>query len=229
MLKAGGRVVMVSGASRGIGRAVVEHLLDVGFTVSAGLRQPAQLAERERLSVHRYEADEIGSAEAWVGATVARWSRIDALVNTAGIHHMVRVGDVGEDELDEMWRVNVKGPLRVTRAALPHLSACGHGRVVNLASLSGKRVSTNVGYAMSKFALVALTHGIRREFRDAGVRATAICPGLVATDMAKVFSLPPTEMTQPSDLAELIELVLCTPNNASISELLVHCQYEPML
>jgi NAD(P)-dependent dehydrogenase (short-subunit alcohol dehydrogenase family) len=230
MLAAEGRVVMVSGASRGIGRAVVERLLSSGFSVSGGMRQPGPDAGTDRFMVHRYSAEEAGSAEAWVAATVARFGRLDAIVNAAGINPKVRVGDEGEDLLDEMWRVNVKGPLRVIRAALPHLARSGSGRVVNLGSLSGKRVASNVGYAMSKFALTALTHGVRREGRDAGIRATVVCPGYVATDMtANETEIPRHDMTQPGDLAEMVEMLLRLPNNAAVSELLVHCQYEPML
>lgn len=230
MLDVDNRVVMVSGASRGIGRAVVERLLASGFRISAGLRRPDQLAGSERLLTHRYDAETAGSAESWVEATIARFGRVDAVVNAAGINPKVRVSDGDEELLDQMWRVNVKGPLRVIRAALPHLAACGHGRVVNLGSLSGKRVASNVGYAMSKFAVVALTHGVRREGRDAGIRATVICPGYVATDMTiNDTEIARHEMTQPGDLADLVETVLRLPNNASVSEMLVHCQYEPML
>ena len=230
MLAAEGRVVMVSGASRGIGRAVVDRLVASGFTVSAGLRKPEQLTSGSRLMTHRYHAEEAGSAEAWVAATVERFGHVDAIVNAAGRNPKVRVQDEGEDLLDEMWRVNVKGPLRMIRAALPHLAKCGHGRVVNLGSLAGKRVGSNVGYAMTKFAVVALTHGVRREGRDAGIRATVICPGYVATDMtATETEIPRHDMTQPADLAELVETVLRLPNSASVSELLVHCQFEPML
>ena len=71
---------------------------------------------------------------------------------------------------------------------------------------------------------------MRREGRDAGIRATVICPGYVATDMtANETEIPRHEMSQPGDLAELVETVLRLPNNASVSELLVHCQFEPML
>jgi NAD(P)-dependent dehydrogenase (short-subunit alcohol dehydrogenase family) len=230
MLSEEGRVAMVSGASRGVGRAVVERLLASGYRVSGGMRNPDALPEGPDLLSHRFEAEEAGSAEAWVGATVARFGRIDAIVNAAGINPKVRVLDEGEDELDQMWRVNVKGPLRVIRAAYPHLARSGQGRVVNLGSLSGKRVASNVGYAMSKFAVVALTHGIRREGRDAGIRATVICPGYVATDMTiNETEIGRHEMTQPEDLAELVATILRLPNNAAVSELLVHCQYEPML
>ena len=209
MLEVGNRIVMVSGASRGIGRAVVDRLLSSGFRVSAGLRDPNRLGESERLMTHRYDAEDPKSPISWVNATVARWGGVDAIVNAAGINPKVRVSDEGESELDEMWRVNVKGPLR---------------------SLAGKRVGSNVGYAMTKFAVVALTHGIRREGRAAGIRATVICPGYVATDMTlNDDEIPRHEMSQPSDIARLVETALTLPNNASVSEMLVHCQFEPML
>lgn len=179
---------------------------------------------------HAYHAEDAGSPVEWVAATVKRWGGVDALVNTAGINPKVRVSDEGEDALDEMWRVNVKGPLRAVRAALPYLGVCGHGRVVNLGSLAGKRVGSNVGYAMTKFAVVALTHGIRREGRAAGIRATVICPGYVATDMTLADDeIPRHEMSAPQDLAQLVEIALMLPNNAAVSELLVHCQFEPTL
>jgi len=230
MLEVDNRIVMVSGASRGIGRAVVERLLSSGFRVSAGLRDPSRLAESERLMTHRYDAEDAKSPISWADATIARWGGVDAIVNAAGINPKVRVSDEGETELDEMWRVNVKGPLRLVRATLPNLAVCGHGRVINLGSLSGKRVGSNVGYAMTKFAVVALTHGIRREGRAAGIRATVICPGYVATDMTlNDDEIPRHEMSQPGDIARLAETALMLPNNASVSEMLVHCQFEPML
>lgn len=230
MLEVGNRIVMVSGASRGIGRAVVDRLLSSGFRVSAGLRDASRLAESDRLMTHRYDAEDAASPIAWVNATVARWGGIDAIINAAGINPKVRVSDEGEDDLDDMWRVNVKGPLRLVRATLPHLAVCGHGRVVNLGSLAGKRVGSNVGYAMTKFAVVALTHGIRREGRAAGIRATVICPGYVATDMTlNDDEIPRHEMSQPGDIARLVETALMLPNNASVSEVLVHCQFEPTL
>jgi NADP-dependent 3-hydroxy acid dehydrogenase YdfG len=230
MLEVDNRIVMVSGASRGIGRAVVDRLLASGFRVSAGLRDPGRLQQSERLMTHRYDAEEAESPISWVNATVARWGGVDAIVNAAGINPRVLVSGEGEDELEEMWRINVKGPLRVIRAALPHLAVCGHGRVVNLGSLSGRRVGSNVGCAMTKFAVVALTHGLRREGRAAGIRATVVCPGYVATDMTlNDEEIPRHEMSQPGDIAQLVETVLMLPNNASVSELLVHCQFEPML
>ncbi|MFT3690890.1 SDR family NAD(P)-dependent oxidoreductase [Paenirhodobacter sp.] len=230
MLDPRGRVVMVSGAARGLGLSITQALLAAGFSVSAGARRPDRLPPAERLTTWRYDAEEDGAAEAWVGATLAAHGRIDALVNCAGINPRVRVMDEGEEVLDAMWRVNVKAPLRVSRAAMPHLIASGSGRVINVASLAGKRVGSNVGYAMTKFAVVALTHGIRQEGWEKGLRATALCPGYIATDMtAEETEIPRADMTQPEDLAQMVAFLLRMPNTLSVAELLVNCRKEPML
>jgi NAD(P)-dependent dehydrogenase (short-subunit alcohol dehydrogenase family) len=86
MMKPEGRVIMVSGAARGIGRAVVERLLSSGFIVSGGVRDPSRLQPTERISVHRYHAEEIGAAERWAEETAGRWGKIDGVVNVAGIN-----------------------------------------------------------------------------------------------------------------------------------------------
>lgn len=231
MLEPRDRVVMVSGASRGIGRAVTERLLAAGFLVSAGVRDRRGLAEDARLMLHRYDAESLESAEAWVAATAARFGRIQGLVNAAGINPKVTLLDEDETALDAMWRVNVKGPLRLTRLAMPYLKACGDGRVVNLSSLSGKRVRNPfVGYAMTKHAVMALTHATRKEGWEHGVRATAVCPGFVRTDMtADVEKWPRERMIDPADLAQLVEQMLVLPSTAVVAELLVNCQPEDML
>lgn len=231
MLNPNGRVAMVSGAARGIGRAVTERLLAAGYTVSAGVRDPSRLPAHDRLTGHAFEASEPGSAEAWVAATMARHGRIDALVNAAGINPRAAMLDADETNFDAMWTVNAKGPMRVIRAAWPHLVAAKEGRVVNIASLSGKRVrNDNLGYAMSKFAVMALTQEVRRQGWDHGIRATAVCPGFVDTDMTShVTKVGRDAMSRPEDIAALIESVLRLPNNATVAELLVNCRHEDTL
>ena len=226
-----GRVAMVSGASRGIGRAVTARLLAAGYTVSAGVRDPSRLPAHERLTGHAFDAASPGSADVWVAATLARHGRIDALVNAAGINPRGTLLDPDESAFDAMWTVNAKGPMRVIRAAWPHLVAAGEGRVVNIASLSGKRVrNDNLGYAMSKFAVMALTQEVRRQGWDHGIRATAVCPGFVDTDMTShVTKVSRESMSRPEDIAALIEAVLRLPNNATVAELLVNCRHEDTL
>jgi NAD(P)-dependent dehydrogenase (short-subunit alcohol dehydrogenase family) len=162
---------------------------------------------------------------------MAQFGRIDGLVNNAGISLPVTIEDDNEADLDRVWAVNVKAPLSMIRLALPYLRASGSGRIVNVGSLSGKRVrNDNVAYNMSKFAVMAVTHGARRLGWDDGVRATALCPSFVRTEMtAGVTKIGRDEMIDPADLAELVATVMALPNTASIAELLVNCRLEDTL
>ena len=232
MLAPQGRVIMISGANRGIGHAIAHCLLGKGYSLSLGARDPGSIGfAGESVITHPHDATDAASNQAWVEATMARFGRIDGLVNNAGVAIPARIEDADEDAYDRMWAINVKGPLRMTRLALPHLKACGSGRIVNVASLSGKRVANDdAGYAMSKFAVMALSHATRRIAWDDGVRVTALCPGMVATDMTRKWTdFPREDMIDPADLAELAATALALPNNASVAELLVNCRFEAML
>jgi len=232
MLEPEGRVIMVSGASRGIGRAVAGHLLARGYSVSAGMRDPEAFdLEGPRLMTARYDATDRASHASWLETTLDRFGRLDGLVNNAGIAARFTIDAGDEADLDALIGVNVKGPLFLTRICLPHLRASGAGRIVNVASLSGKRVrNDNIGYAMTKYALVALTHGTRRIGWEDGVRATGLCPGFVATDLtAGVQTVERDAMIAPEDLAVLAETVIALPNTASVAEMLVNCRHEDML
>jgi NADP-dependent 3-hydroxy acid dehydrogenase YdfG len=237
MLEPEGRVVMVSGASRGIGLAITRKLLAAGYSVSAGARDPDGLratlasAPANRLLCARYDAADRASHAGWLDATLARFGRLDALVNNAGTSNSFSIEAGDEEDLDALWAINVKGPLFLTRLCLPHLKACGSGRVLNVSSLSGKRVrNENIAYNMTKHAMMALTHGTRRIGWEHGVRATAICPSFVATDLTgDVTKISREEMIDPNDFAEIAALALALPNTAAMAEMLVNCRLEDTL
>jgi NADP-dependent 3-hydroxy acid dehydrogenase YdfG len=229
------KVAMISGANRGIGLAIARELNQAGLALSLGIRTPRSftdpLATNPDTLVHPYDAHDRDAAMSWVDATVARFGRIDVLVNNAGIARFVGLEEGSEDDLDDLLDVNVKAPFRVIRAALVHLKASGSGRVINVASLSGKRVmGLNVGYQMSKHAVVALTHAVRRIGWEHGIRATALCPGFVDTDLVThVTDVSHDQMIDPADLAKLVATVVALPNTAAVAELLVNCRYEHTL
>jgi NAD(P)-dependent dehydrogenase (short-subunit alcohol dehydrogenase family) len=216
---------MISGGNRGIGAAITTALAERGWLLSLGVRTPDRVAATGDRLVQRYDAREPGSERAWVAATAARFGRIDAVVNNAGIMIPKSVVEATDPDLDAILEVNVKAPLRLVREAWPHLTASGEGRVVTIVSLSGKRVKTAGSglYAVSKFAALGLAHAIRHAGWEKGVRSTALCPGLVATDMARgITSVPPEAMTRPEDLARIVALVLELPNTASVAEIPVN-------
>ncbi|MBN3759841.1 SDR family NAD(P)-dependent oxidoreductase [Burkholderia sp. Ac-20365] len=225
------KVAMVSGANRGIGREIALELHRRGYRLSLGMRDPSSFDNDLGAFVFRYEAREEQSARDWVDATIDHFGRLDVLVSNAGICKMITFDNGTSELLDETLDINVKAPFRLAQAALPHLKRAGNGRFVQLASLSGKRVKNlNVGYQMSKYAVLALTHAVRRAGWDDGVRATAVCPGFVNTDMAAgLADLPPDAMTQPGDIAAIVVNTLELPNTASMAELLINCRLEDML
>ncbi|WP_183041926.1 SDR family NAD(P)-dependent oxidoreductase [Rhizobium sp. AG855] len=226
-------VVLVSGANRGIGDHVAAELLRQGWSVSLGMRRPVMppWAEGHENRVHlmAYDADDSNAERRWVDAALKRFGRIDALVANAGIMIPKTVIEADDEDIDAMMSVNVKAPRRLAKAAWQSLCETGRGRVIILASLSGKRVkSAGAGsYSLSKFAAIALAHGIRQAGFDMGVRATAVCPGFVATDMAAALTERPADLlTQPDDLARIIAMLLSLPNEASVAEFAVNCQLE---
>ncbi len=223
------RVALISGASRGIGAAIAERLVRDGWAVSLGMRHPVRPEWSAEAHVAAYDASVPGAEAVWVAAAMGVFGRIDAVVANAGIMVPKSVIEATEDDMQAMMEVNVLAPRRLAQAAWPALMAGGRGRVAILASLSGKRVkSSRAGaYAMSKFAAVALAHGLRHEGFDHGIRATAICPGFVATDMGLSLSDRPADrMTHPADLARIVAMILDLPNEASVAEFAVNCQLE---
>ena len=134
------KVIMISGANRGIGRAISEKLLSENFRLSLGVRNPEQLPEtlasaaETILRCEVYDARDYDSAKTWIDATVKQFGRIDGLVNNAGILHATGLEDDEEDLLDDMWVVNAKAPLRLTRLAFPYLRKSGSGGIFDIIS-----------------------------------------------------------------------------------------------
>jgi NAD(P)-dependent dehydrogenase (short-subunit alcohol dehydrogenase family) len=227
----GQKVALISGANRGIGLATATELAAQGWCVSLGMRNPVQpaWADADRAQVHAYDATDVGAEARWVQAALDRFGRIDAIVANAGIMIPKNVIEADDADLDALLDINVKAPRRLAKAAWEWLSMSGRGRVIIVASLSGKRVkSSRAGlYSISKFAAVALAHGIRHEGFDRGIRATAICPGFVATDMARgLTDRAEDKMTSADDLARIIAMLIGLPNEASVAEFAVNCQLE---
>lgn len=237
MIEPDQRVVMISGANRGIGRAIANAAYEAGYSLSLGardaaaLKEPTQQWDSGRVAYHAYDAKSYDTHRRWVDGTAERFGRIDALVNNAGMVVRVQVEDENDQALDDMWAVNVKAPMSMIRLTLPHLRRSGSGRVLNVASIAGKYVyNNNVGYAMSKFAMVALSHATRQLGWEDGVRCTALCPSFVRTDMTSdVQSFPLDEMMDPADVAQLALTVMALPNTASVAELVVNCRKETMV
>ncbi|CAN7696646.1 SDR family NAD(P)-dependent oxidoreductase [Mesorhizobium sp. LjRoot246] len=230
-------VILVSGSDGGIGTAIVTELTAHGYRLSLGAIEIKALVEKfgpesaDRI-YQPFNAFERGSAEAWVDRTAKTFGQIDGLVNAIGLAVRVTIMDDNDEDLDKLWEVNVKTPLRLARLCMPYLETCGKGRVINLVSLGGKRIkNVTVGYGTTKFAAMGLTHAIRTYGWDKGIRATAICPGWVKTNMgltSPTRRIQPEQMIDPSTIAHLVRTALELPNNAAMAEMLVNCEFEDL-
>jgi NAD(P)-dependent dehydrogenase (short-subunit alcohol dehydrogenase family) len=178
-----GRVGMVTGAGGGLGREIARRLAreDMAVAVLDRDRAAAEVAAAEigglALAADVTSPEEVSRA---VEAVLARFQRIDVLVNNAGVAWMGPALEMPLDALQAMLRVNVEGVFIVSRAVLPHMIAQRSGSIVNLASWAGKTGNAFfAGYSASKFAVIGLTQALAREMAPHGIRVNAICPGIV--------------------------------------------------
>ncbi len=191
-----GRGALVTGSSRGIGRAIALGLAGAGFDLVLNdiAQQADALAEvkgaveslgRRAFVVH---ADVSRKAEvtAMVAEAIAAAGHVDAVVNNAGILVANSVEDLGEDQWDAVMDVNAKGTFLVTQALLPHMRARRYGRIVNMASIGGKHgAPLQAHYSASKAAVMGFTRVLAQEVGVDGITANCLCPGIIVTDMGR--------------------------------------------
>lgn len=227
---------MISGAARGIGLATARRLNELGYRLSLGARDTAALTDAvaewdgPEVTCHHFDAYDADSQASWVDETVAAHGQLDGLVNNAGVILPFSLTEFDDAGLDGMWEVNVKTPARLGSLAYPHLKAT-KGRIVTIASLSGRRVKNGFepGYAMTKHAVMALTHATRQSWWDDGIRATAICPSFVETDMISEVDTGDEPIIAPDDVAELVATALALPAHLSVAEMSLNCRREDTL
>lgn len=187
-----GRVVLVTGASSGIGRATALAFAAAGARVVLVARRRPLLDEVAALAgdavVIPTDVTDREAVRACFDETIARCERIDVVVNNAGVLLPAPVTDITASDFDAMMRVNVYGALWVMQEAVARMRTSG-GSIVNLASLAGRRGVTPLGgYCATKFALIGLTEALRTELHDSALHVGLVLPGVVETPMAEQVS-----------------------------------------
>jgi NADP-dependent 3-hydroxy acid dehydrogenase YdfG len=216
------RVVVITGASAGIGRATALELLGAGARVALGARRRDRLEAIETEHPGRAVAVEMDvrqpdDARRLVGAALDRFGRVDALVANAGIGMYGGILDHTDEELERMLDTNVAGTVWPIRAAVPALIDAGGGDIVIVASVAGFRGGADEAvYAATKFAQVGLAGALDRELREKGIRVTTIGPAGTSTEFAmgtgRYEGMPVLETyLKPEDIAFAIRTVLEQP------------------
>ena len=236
MLKPNNRVILISGASSGIGLAIAKLLLEEGYNLSLGVRNIEKTknlfskCKSQNYIIEKFEATDLKTIDSWVENTINIFGKIDGLINNAGILKIVSFDEGEIEELNELWKVNVVAPFYLTKLCLPHIKKTNYGRIINIASTDGKRYreSVSVGYSMVKHALVSMSHATRIAGWNDGIRVTAICPGAVDTNLLN--GIPGVtnskQRLKPETIAHTVSYVLSLPKNASVAELPINARVE---
>ncbi|ALK32488.1 SDR family oxidoreductase [Burkholderia plantarii] len=232
------KVVLITGASSGIGAVTARYLADRGARVAVAARRKDRLEQlvagivSSGGSARSYALDVTAKAEveAVVAATVADFGRIDVLVNNAGLMPIRPMIEVNTDEWDAMIDVNIKGTLYGIAAVLPRFAAQGGGHIINLSSVAGIKVFAPGGtvYSGTKFAVRAISEGLRQEV-GGSVRVTSIEPGAVESELkhstsgtAKDTVLDFYKLAIPTEsVARAIAFAIKQPDDVDINEIVL--------
>ncbi|WP_244963063.1 SDR family oxidoreductase [Nocardioides dongkuii] len=235
-------VVVITGASSGIGAAVAAHLARAGHQVLAGARRADRLqslveehgaaaqAAGGCLEARALDVTDRQDTRAFVEAAVQRFGRVDVLVNNAGVMPLSRLDAQLVDEWDQMIDVNVRGLLHGIAAVLPHFTEQGSGHVVTVASIGAHSVApTAAVYCGTKYAAWAITEGLRLE-SDSSLRVTTISPGVVESELASTITDPDAAQAMrsyraasisPEAIAQAIAFAMDQPADVDVNEIVI--------
>ncbi len=234
------RIVLITGATSGIGEATAKLLSGKGFKlILCGRRQDrlealkVELSKQTEVTTLSFDVRDYAAVKEQLGSLSSEWKQIDVLVNNAGNAHgldPIQSGNV--EDWDAMMDINVKGLLYVSREIIPIMTERKSGHVINIGSIAGKEVYQNGNvYCASKFAVDALTRGIRMDLNPYGIKVTSINPGLVETEFSVVrfkgdavraaSVYKGIEPLRGEDIADIILYVLSAPKHVVLADITV--------
>jgi 3-oxoacyl-[acyl-carrier protein] reductase len=222
------RVALVTGGSRGIGRAIALQLAELGAAVAICGRDVENLRETadalQGLSGKSFwqvadvtRADEVGKL---ISSTEAKLGPIGILVNNAGIGLFGPAHEKSEEEWDRVLSTNLKSVFLVSRAVVPAMTRQGGGDIINISSLAGKNTFAGGGvYCASKWGVQGLSGCMAEDLRDYGIRVSVICPGSVATGFSGRGKKDAAKALQAEDVAHAVEAVVTQRDGSFLSEI----------
>ena len=225
-----GKVAIVTGASRGVGKAICVAFAKNGATLMLAARSLRKLREAAeqlknfgaKVEIVAADLTEEESVKNVIQATNDKWGRLDILVNNAGITHSARLEETATEDWDRLFQVNTRAPFILCREALPLLRKAPKAYIINIVSVVGvKCYPLQSAYTASKHALRGMTKALAEELRGSNVRVHSICPGGIDTDMIGQIrpDIKKEDLMQPDEIAELVVYLVTHKGNAVIDEL----------
>lgn len=236
-----GKVVVITGASSGLGEATARHLSQLGATVVLGARRldriealarelAAQDGRAGKAMAVQTDVTKSEQVKKLVESAVAAYGRIDVMINNAGLMPHSPLERLKIDDWDRMIDVNIKGVLYGIAAALPYMQAQKSGHIINVSSVAGHKVRPGSAvYAATKHAVRALSEGLRQEVKPYNIRTTVISPGAVATELPNSITEADVaasvkkiyEVAIPADsFARAVVYAMSQPDDIDINEIL---------
>ncbi|MBE9607257.1 SDR family oxidoreductase [Acetobacteraceae bacterium H6797] len=231
------KVILITGASSGIGEAIARELAAAGAKVMLGARRTERLqalateleAAGGQARFRRLDVTDRADVAAFAEAARQAWGRVDVIVNNAGIMPLSPMASMKVEEWDRMVDVNIKGVLHGIAAVLPEMTARGSGHVINIASIGALAVSpTAAVYCATKFAVRAISDGLRQE--NTALRVTCINPGVVESELASTITDPAAAALmrdyraialQPTAIARAVRYAIEQPADVDVNEITI--------
>ncbi|UCD70022.1 MAG: SDR family NAD(P)-dependent oxidoreductase [Betaproteobacteria bacterium] len=232
------QVALITGASRGIGRAIATTLAKQGVSVAlvsrnvAALEETAQACRESGYPVLMLPCDleNTESIPSMVSQTAAKLGGLNILINNAGVNAPGAADSGDLQDWDLAIDINLRGLLHLTRHALPEIEKASWGAVINIASMAGRRPFGGSGaYCATKHGVVGFTHALFDDVREKNIKVSVVCPGFVATDMTSGMGLSVEKMIQPDDVAKAVDFVLNYPDTGCPIEIQIMPQRSPYL
>lgn len=227
-----GKVILVTGAARGLGAAICRLLSEEGaMLVATDVNAPLLeesvadiLAAGGKISGYAMNVTDENSVEHTLQLVMEEHGKIDAVINNAGIDYTKSIEELNYDEWRRVIDVNLTGPFIVTKAVYPYMKKQGNGHIINITSTACKRAWPNASaYHASKWGLTGLSHAIHSEARKDGIKITALVAGGMQTPflLDRFPDIDTNLLQDPENVAESIRYVLCQPSKSVIPELMV--------
>ncbi|MEI7884980.1 MAG: SDR family oxidoreductase [Clostridia bacterium] len=209
-----GKTALVTGASRGIGKSIVEELIAAGATV-IGISRTIKEQSEQNYFTKKIDIASVSQIEELFTWLDCKFKSIDIVVNNAGIAHSGLFTDMTVTELEYLWTVNVQGTMLCSQQAAKRMLAKKNGVIINISSIWGERGSSyEVSYATTKGAINAFTKSLARELAPSGIRVNGIQPGIIQTEMLKCYNqeeleelcgaVPLTRLGEGKDIANMV-------------------------
>ncbi len=229
------RKAVITGATKGIGRAIAESLATEGYDIAVCSRSGEDLADmqkdfaqrfpRVQLLVHAADVSKKEEVKIFAQFIDNQWNRVDVLVNNAGSYLPGAIHTEGEGRLETLMETNLYSAYYLTRALLPLMMAHKKGYIFNMCSIASINAYPNGGsYSITKFALLGFSKNLREELKPHGIKVTAILPGATWSDSWAGFEAPEERLMQPRDIAEVIVSALRMSVGAVIEDIVLRPQ-----